>query len=248
MKKNKILGIVMVVVAMISTGYYFVQNSRQNSLGAAASTTPITDNRVQVTDQKDVQYQSSVLINSVKKQSEFGTGYVVDKNTVVTNRHVVLESKDHPEEGVVRIGHKDKDGKVEFVDFKIDKILLPQDESLDVAVIKVLPREDGKTLTDYRKAAEFGDSGKVKEGSKLTVVGFPGDKEYATMWAGTGEVDMKMDNIISFKAVTAPGNSGSPLFDEEGKVVAMNNAGGDNNSFGFLINDAILSFIRSHME
>lgn len=247
MKKNQILGIVFSVLAITAVCFYAWQHSHQG-IGNSSSGSPLADNRVQITDQQDAQYQSSVLVNSTEKQSEFGTGYVVGKNTVVTNKHVVQDVYDHPEKAVVRVGHKDKDGKADFVDFKIEKITLPKDETIDVAVLTLEPAEDGKTVSDYRKIAEFGDVSKVKEGSKLTVVGFSGDKEYATMWASTGDVDMKQDNLISFKAVTAPGNSGSPMFDSDGKVVAMNNAGGDESSFGFLLSSDILSFIQSNVE
>ena len=246
MKQNRILGIVITAIAIAAVGLYVWQTSQQNRLGGSSE--PIADNRMQITDQQDTQYQSSVLINSIEKQSEFGTGYVVGKNTVATNRHVVLEIKDSPGKAVVRVGHKDKNGNVTFIDFKIKDIVLPEDEALDVAVLKLEPTEDGKTVSDYKRIAEFGDSSNIKEGSSVTVVGFPGDKEYATMWAGIGVVDMLSGSMISFRAITAPGNSGSPLFDSEGKVVAMNNAGGDNNSFGFLIDDDILAFFRSHIE
>lgn len=248
MNKNKIIGIVLSIAAIAAVGLFVVQRVQQSRQLAQTSGTQLTDTRYQVTDQQDDLYKSSVLINSKEKENEFGTGYAVGKNTVVTNRHVIQEVKKHPEKAYVRVGHKDKNGKVTFQEFDIKDIVTPKDESIDVAVLHTKPNADGKCVGDYAKPAEYGDSSKIKEGSKLTLVGYPGDKDYGTLWAGTGEVDMADGGMISFRVTSAPGNSGSPLFDESGKVVGMNNAGDTGKSFGFLIDEEIKTFVAENIE
>ncbi|TLZ64808.1 MAG: PDZ domain-containing protein [Methanobacteriota archaeon] len=139
----------------------------------------------------------------------FGSGVVMDKEGhVLTNHHVVQEAE--------RILVTFPDGRV------LPGTIAGGDEDTDIAVVKV----EGDGL----KPADFGDSDRLKVGQPVLAIGNPlGLSGGPTVTSGVvsslrRSVDMGNGGlkVIQTDAAVNPGNSGGPLVDLQGKVVAIN--------------------------
>ena len=139
----------------------------------------------------------------------FGSGIVMDKDGhILTNHHVVTEAE--------RILVAFPDGRV------LPGSVVGSDEDTDVAVVKV----EG----DGVRPAEFGDSDRLKVGQPVLAIGNPlGLSGGPTVTSGVvsslrRSVDLGNGGlkVIQTDAAVNPGNSGGPLVDLQGKVVAIN--------------------------
>jgi len=139
----------------------------------------------------------------------FGSGVVMDnQGHILTNHHVIQEAE--------RILVTFPDGRV------LPGSVVGSDEDTDVGVIKV----EG----DGVKPAEFGDSDKLKVGQPVLAIGNPlGLSGGPTVTSGVvSSLRRSLDlgsgglKVIQTDAAVNPGNSGGPLVDLEGKVVAIN--------------------------
>jgi len=139
----------------------------------------------------------------------FGSGVVMDREGhVLTNQHVVQEAE--------RILVTFPDGRV------LPGSVVGGDEDTDIAVIKV----EG----DGVQPAEFGDSDRLKVGQPVLAIGNPlGLAGGPTVTSGiVSSLRRSLDlgsgglKVIQTDAAVNPGNSGGPLVDLEGRVVAIN--------------------------
>ncbi|HTD81358.1 MAG TPA: trypsin-like peptidase domain-containing protein, partial [Thermoplasmata archaeon] len=139
----------------------------------------------------------------------FGSGVVMDnQGHILTNHHVIQEAE--------RILVTFPDGRV------LPGSVVGSDEDTDVGVIKV----EG----DGVKPAEFGDSDRLKVGQPVLAIGNPlGLSGGPTVTSGVvSSLRRSLDlgsgglKVIQTDAAVNPGNSGGPLVDLEGKVVAIN--------------------------
>ena len=139
----------------------------------------------------------------------FGSGVVMDhEGHILTNQHVVQDAE--------KILVTFPDGRV------LPGTVVGGDEDTDVAVIKV----EG----DGVKPAEFGDSDRLKVGQPVLAIGNPlGLSGGPTVTSGVvSSLRRSLDlgsgglKVIQTDAAVNPGNSGGPLVDLEGKVVAIN--------------------------
>ena len=137
-----------------------------------------------------------------------GTGFVISKDGyVVTNRHVVKDA----DEIEVTIGDETYEAR-----------LIGVDNSMDIAVIKL----DGQS---NMRAVEIGDSAKMRIGDIVLAMGYPLDLGFSVtsgIVSGLGR-NMRLENLdigeyIQTDADITFGNSGGPLFNTRGEVIAIN--------------------------
>lgn len=138
-----------------------------------------------------------------------GSGFIVDpEGYVVTNHHVVAAAEEI--EVTLENGNT------------YDAELVGSDEKFDIALLSIDPDEE-------LGAVEFGDSENLQVGQWVVAIGNPFGLNYSVT---TGVVSAKgrtighspYDNFIQTDASINPGNSGGPLFDLQGRVVAVNSA------------------------
>jgi serine protease Do len=138
-----------------------------------------------------------------------GSGFIVNADgTVVTNNHVVQNSKS--------VSVTLDDGT------KLPARVIGRDPRTDLAVLKV---EAGRTLPFI----ELGDSARVRPGEWVVAMGNPfglGGTVTAGIVSASGR-DIgagPYDDFIQIDAPINQGNSGGPLFTQDGRVVGVNTA------------------------
>lgn len=142
-----------------------------------------------------------------------GSGFIIDPSGIaVTNNHVVTGA------GLLKVwvgGNQD-----ETYNAKV----LGVSECSDLAVIDI----DGDDFA-YLQWSDI----PIEVGQEMYVAGFPlGDPEYSltkgivSKSRADGESNWaSVDAVISYDATTNPGNSGGPVVDPDGKVIAVHYAG-----------------------
>ena len=138
-----------------------------------------------------------------------GSGFIIDANgTIVTNNHVV--------KGARKVSVTLSDGT------ELPAKVVGTDPRTDLAVLKI----DAGHKLDY---IQLGDSADVRPGQWVVAVGNPfglGGTVTAGIVSARGRDigEGPYDNFIQIDAPINQGNSGGPLFTQDGKVVGVNTA------------------------
>jgi serine protease Do len=143
------------------------------------------------------------------KQRSLGSGFIISNDGYIfTNNHVV--------ENTDKILVKISDGK------EYEAKIIGADAKTDIALIKIKPDNGLPTVA-------LGDSDIVRVGEWVIAIGNPFGLEQ-TVTAGIVSAKGRVigagayDNFIQTDASINPGNSGGPLFNMQGKVIAINTA------------------------
>jgi S1-C subfamily serine protease len=141
-----------------------------------------------------------------------GTAFAVaDGGILITNAHVVHECRD--------ITVRQADGTV------LPAAVLAADQTNDLALIKIAsPTPD---------PAQFRGSPDIRQGDSVVAIGFPlsdllsaGTSTTLTTGTVSALTGYKSDSrLLQLSAPTQPGNSGGPLLDQSGHVIAIVSAG-----------------------
>lgn len=153
------------------------------------------------------------LDNSEEAVSE-GTGTIITSDGyVLTNAHVIGNSKTMYSIKVTGTDNK-----------KYDAGVVGFDSRTDLAVLKL---DGAKDL----KAVEFGDSDKLKVGENISIIGNPGGQEFKnSLTRGIVSAlnrDASNKSIVKYiqtDAAINPGNSGGPAVNKYGQVVGIASA------------------------
>lgn len=166
-------------------------------------------------------------------EQDIGSGFVVEGNLVVTNKHVV--SAVGAEYKVI-----DKEGKEHAVEN------IYRDPTNDLAILQVSDNSELRPI-------ELGDSENLKVGQFVVAIGtalgefrhtvttgvISGLGRGIEAGSGLGGFVERLDNVIQTDAAINPGNSGGPLLNTAGQVIGINtavSAGGENIGFAIPIN------------
>src|SRR3989344_5949629 len=167
-----------------------------------------------------------------REDSTIGTGFVVTKGLIVTNKHVVAETR-----GVYLV--VTKDGQK----YEVRKVY--RDPVLDMAIVQI----DANNLPPL----ELGDSSKLKVGQTVIAIGNALGRFTNTVTTGVvsglgrkviagspfeGSLE-SLDNLIQTDAAINLGNSGGPLLNSSGEVIGVSVAtteGAQNIGFAIPIN------------
>lgn len=210
--------------------------------------------REEIEDPINSIYQSIVIVQDTTTNdlTGYGTGFIIGENKLLTNVHVISDPTANSGEKInpnlsVRI--KNENG--EFVDFKVKNITLAPNKA-DLALVEVYPTDDGQNIHDNMNILEFAtqeEINNVKVGDVVHTIGYPADKEYGTLWKSEGDVTFLDDaNFVAFNATIYGGNSGSPLLNEDGKIIGLSNGGNKNIACGFLLSEDLYEFIQSNID
>ena len=153
-----------------------------------------------------------------------GTGFVISEDgLLVTNNHVI--------EGASEISVTFEDGRTFTAD------VVGTDRLTDVALLRI---DSDETFS----ALEFGDSDAMRRGDDVMAIGNPfglgGTVTTGIVSALARDINAgPYDNFIQTDAAINRGNSGGPLFNDDGEVIGMNTAifsrSGGSNGIGFAV-------------
>jgi serine protease Do len=164
--------------------------------------------------------------NGKRKSLGFGSGFILEsRGLVVTNQHVIADSRNI----TIRL----------FDGSEYPAELLGTDSLTDLALMRIKPK-------NRIEAAHLGDSDKVRVGDWVMAVGNPYNYEHSVTVGVVSAKERKIDEnpferYIQTDAAINFGNSGGPLFNAQGEVVAITTAistKGRNIAFAIPINFA----------
>jgi serine protease Do len=166
-----------------------------------------------------------------------GSGFVIDpEGSIVTNNHVLRDAA----EIVVRLD----DGR----SFAAE--VVGTDPMTDLALLRI-------DAGDELPFVSFGDSGAVRPGDNVVAVGNPfglgGSVTSGIVSAVARDINVgPYDDFIQIDAAINQGNSGGPLFNEDGEVIGVNTAifspTGGSVGIGFAVPANIAQDVISQLE
>lgn len=167
---------------------------------------------------------------SIQHERAGGTGFVISEDGyILSNGHVVRGSDAElpmdPAKSITVILNDERKYPAKVLGFSMDP---------DVALLKINPDEPLRPV-------EFGDSTKASVGQRVFAVGTPvGLKRTFTsgILSNTERTDLNTETVVfQTDAAINSGNSGGPLFNQQGRVIGINTYGGSRgtNNLGFTI-------------
>lgn len=192
-----------------------------------------------------------------------GTGFAIDTNLIITNAHVVnalLRLDDSPVPIAVRAGENVSAASIlPLTEFKIHPLYTGSYASADLAILRV----HGK-IPSMLTLASNEEMDSLRAGTSIATMGFPGETSVWSLSRPTPS--FKEGTISSIHTLDKPdlsnpysyliqhnldltgGTSGSPIFNSEGKVIAVNNSGFFLTSIGYGITASYIDTLRHISE
>lgn len=216
------------IASFIKTLFGRAQNKSKNNPESILG----TDNRVLITKTTSYPYRAITKVSS----SNLGdcTGFLVGVHTVLTAGHCVYDYNTKSwAQGLIVVpgmsGTYAPYGSYISSDFVVPTSWYYYgDANFDYAVIQ-LPYDIGK-ITGY--FGTYYTTGSLN-GQPTYVTGYPGDKDYGTMWRSSGAIQDTWQYRLFYSNDTTRGDSGSPVFQNRagcGMCVLAIHAYGLNNS------------------
>ncbi|MDE9828747.1 trypsin-like serine peptidase [Staphylococcus delphini] len=165
---------------------------------------------------------SSVGTVFVKGQT-IATGVLIGRNTVITNSHVATYAKKDPSKVIFTPGTTiTEDGKqnIPYGRFEAEDINeAPYDGGVDLAIIKLRANENGQSAGDLISPAQIPDNVDVQKGDEISLIGYPSNYSPHSQYRSTIEVFNSL--LGQYFGYTEEGNSGSGIFNLDGKLVGL---------------------------
>lgn len=155
-----------------------------------------------------------------------GTGFVVPGERVWTNHHVIPDAAT-ASESRLEFGYEVNEAGLlaEPVRYGLKPASLRANAELDYCVVEIDPSAAQVPLAEWG-CLEF-ETGAVPEvGEHVTIIQHPagGPKQIAIT---ANQVVAVFEHRLQYTTDTLPGSSGSPVFNDDWKVVALHHAGGN---------------------
>ncbi|MBK9257149.1 MAG: trypsin-like peptidase domain-containing protein [Saprospiraceae bacterium] len=155
---------------------------------------------------------------------ESGTGFLLKGGYLVTNNHVI-DSVETASKSKIIFNYRvdDRDNVQERVQYRLDPsfFITASEETLDYTVVKVMDKPDSP-LSDwgFLEPDTFPDP---KIGDKVNIIQHP-EGNYMKIALPDAIISV-WDNYLFYIADTKGGSSGSPVFNQDWKVIALHHAG-----------------------
>ena len=156
-----------------------------------------------------------------------GTGFMVSPQLLLTNNHVLENAEAGREARIVFNFQDDPAGNAQPT---VTFALAPEhffltSKPLDFSLIAVVERSvEGRGIEEFGWLRLIEDEGKVINGEYVTIVQHPNGHPKQIALRENQIIDM-LENFIHYHTDTAPGSSGSPLFNDQWEVVGIHHSG-----------------------
>jgi endonuclease G, mitochondrial len=156
-----------------------------------------------------------------------GTGFLVAPGVLMTNNHVLPNAatvKHSQLELNYQLDLYDRMAAVEYYSLEPSRLFFT-DAKLDFTIVAVANgSHTGRPITDFGFLPLIEETGKVVKGEYLTVIQHPSGmpKQIA---ARENVLVTILDDFLHYHTDTAPGSSGSPVFNDQWEVVALHHSG-----------------------
>jgi S1-C subfamily serine protease len=217
-----VLFVVAIILTTISSSTVIAQQQQINSNASSSQSTNSSSNLSVNTIFKEVENSVVQITSKTSNATKFGSGFVYDKQGhIVTNAHVVGDAKV---------------ADVTFVDGnRYSAKVIASDICSDIAVLQISQNasQPQRQLLSSLKPLVLGNSSNLGVGDQVIAIGNPfglSDTMTTGIVSGIGRAlpaasgEFSIPNIIQTDAPIYPGNSGGPLLDMQGKMIAMNTA------------------------
>lgn len=176
---------------------------------------------------RTVRTTARISTNNRLRRLPIGTGFLVSPRLLMTNNHV-LSDPDEASRTVAEFNYElDADSAQNTIaSYRLEPdVLFLTDAHLDYTVVALAPSTDGRTAGDaFGWNGLMAQQGKIIIGESLNVVGHPmGRLKEVTIRNGT--LQFQHDDFLQYTTDTEPGNSGSPIYNDQWEVVALHHAG-----------------------
>lgn len=208
------------------------------------------DDRVRIFDTTQAPYNSMAFIAA---DGNAGSGAVISKNTVLTAAHVVKNIRENPNKSSIYVIPGRDGSNYPYGSFKIKSVHIPQsyinkpNAANDIAVLTIEPLNN-KSIGEVVPILHFRTSETVTDGTTIQTTGFPGDKPWGTMWTTKGTLLRQTSTLIYYDLDTKGGQSGSPVYDLNNRIIGVHTIGGNKKNFGVKITLEHAAFIALHLS
>ncbi|PWU62182.1 serine protease, partial [Micromonospora globispora] len=155
-----------------------------------------------------------------------GTGFLVAPALLLTNNHV-LPDEPAADAAVLELNCEDgidhEAGKVAGYQLDPGAFFLT-DEELDYSLVAVAPGAGRPPGDEFGWNRLVHQQGKAVIGEWLNIVGHPQGRLKEVALRNNGLVN-ELDHFLHYATDTEPGNSGSPVFNDQWEVVALHHSG-----------------------
>jgi endonuclease G, mitochondrial len=165
--------------------------------------------------------------NRVSRVVGYGTGFLVSPRLLLTNNHV-LDSAEAASYSQVefdyQIGLDGKPSTSAIFSFTPDDFFLT-DRDLDYSLVAVQPRlADGRELREFGWNRLYDEEGKVIKGEYVNIIQHP-NGEPKQLALRENQLEDALEEWLHYRTDTAPGSSGSPVFNDQWEVVGLHHSG-----------------------
>ncbi|NJN85878.1 MAG: trypsin-like peptidase domain-containing protein, partial [Leptolyngbyaceae cyanobacterium SL_7_1] len=165
-----------------------------------------------------------VIRNSRRRVVGYGTGFMVSPRLLLTNNHVLTSPQD-AQFSLVEFNYQSGiDGQVlQSQAFELDPAqFFLTSEPLDYSLVAV--KDDSQTLASFGWNPLIEEQGKVILGEYVNIIQHPEGKPKQLALRENRLVDL-FDDFLHYMTDTAPGSSGSPVFNDQWEVVGLHHSG-----------------------
>jgi V8-like Glu-specific endopeptidase len=155
-------------------------------------------------------------------ERQLGSGFRIGSDLLLTNWHVVTFSDSTTRKVVAEFGYEDDGrggGKASQV-MPCDVSSVRSDEAADWAVIKV-----AVPLPDSIPIIKLSESADPEINGTAFIIQHPGGERKRVSYV-RNQITSCSDQVVHYLCDTQTGSSGSPVFDDNGRLIALHHAGG----------------------
>ncbi|MFC5139299.1 trypsin-like serine peptidase [Actinomycetospora rhizophila] len=155
-----------------------------------------------------------------------GTGFLVGRRLLLTNNHVLPDAATAGGSFVEFDFELGPDGRPEApaaFDLDPDTLFLT-DADIDASLVAVAPRSGVVAGDRYGWNRLLKQQGKIVIGEAANVIGHPSGRRKEIAVRHNRLLD-QLPDFLHYEADTEPGNSGSPVFNDQWEVVALHHSG-----------------------